>query len=503
MSQLFPCPQHDCTHWNTADRKTCWSCKADLSGIDGAALARKFRHKPSKGPLVLVAGMVLLTAVVVFSFLQGRAAANDAEPPVLALDEPSGTEVRTGADELKISGRVTDEHPAIVKAGDEETPVVDGLFELMVPISSIGGDVVVTAYDKAGNASAPVTLSVSVDREEPVIVSMEPADGTVSVTRTLVVSGEAEEELAEVTAQGRPGEVDGTSFRAEVTLDEGGNTVLVTLTDLAGNVSERSVAVTYQERRLPAGFTSTGRSGSGHELFTAAKDGASLVLVPGGAYTRGSAEGDADEKPARELTMSAFFIETTPVTNAQYGKYCEATGAKQPPAPDFQSDYFTAVPDGPVVMVTWTEARAYAEWAGRTLPSEAQWELAARGTASNKWPWGSDGGAAGTHFNGKGDADGYAGTSPVGSFEAGASPYGLHDMAGNVWEWTSDWYSPSYFGKAPAADPQGPGSGKERSLRGGAYSSELKDVRAANRYKRTPNSRRNNVGFRTAAVFPQ
>ncbi len=503
MSQLFPCPQADCKHWNPADRKVCWGCKSDLSQVNGAALAQKFRAKPSKAPMVLVAILVLAGAGTAYSILSGRAAANDLVPPVVQLDEPATTEVRTGDDELELVGRVIDDHPAIVRIGVTEAAIVDGAFNVKVPISSVGGEIEIIAYDKAGNASEPVVLNVLVDRDPPVIGAMEPQDGTVAVTRTLVVSGDADEELSAVTAQGVPGEVDGSSFRAEVTLAEGGNTVLVTLTDLAGNVAERSVSVSYQERRLPAGFSSSGRSSSGHELFTAAKDGAQLVLVPGGSYARGSDSGDADEKPARELAVSAFFLELTAVTNAQFGKYCEATGAKQPPAPDFQADYFTAVPDGPVVMVTWAEARSYAEWAGRSLPTEAQWELAARGTSSNTWPWGSEGGEAGTHFNGKGNADGFAATSPVARFPEGASPYGAMDMAGNVWEWTADWYSASYFGKAPASDTAGPSSGRERSLRGGSFTSELKDVRAANRYKRAANSRRNNVGFRTAASFPQ
>ena len=503
MSQLFPCPQADCNHWNPADRKVCWGCKTDLSQVDGAALAQKFRAKSSKAPLVLVAILVLAGAGAAYSILSGRAAANDQVPPVLQLDEPATTEVRTGDDMLHLVGRVIDEHPAIVRVGSAEAEIVDGAFELKVPISSAGGEIEIIAYDKADNASEPVVLNVLVDRDPPVIGAMEPEDGTVAVTRTLVVSGESDEELSAVTVQGVPGEVDGSSFRAEVTLAEGGNTVLVTLTDLAGNLTERSVSVSYQERRLPAGFSSTGRTSSGHELFTAAKDGAQLVLVPGGSYARGSDSGDADEKPARDVSVSAFFLEVTAVTNASYAKYCQATGAAQPPAPDFQSDYFTAVPDGPVVMVTWAEARSYAEWTGRSLPTEAQWELAARGTNASTWPWGSDGGEAGTHFNGKGGADGFAATSPAGRFPEGASPYGALDMAGNVWEWTADWYSASYFGKAPESDPTGPSSGRERSLRGGSFTSELKDVRAANRYKRAPNSRRSNVGFRTAAVFPR
>ena len=509
MSHLFPCPNAECEHWNPVDRKSCWSCKTDLGEVDGQAAARA--HSPRSRTMPILAGYVavVLACVAGWWFFTDARALRDTEAPRLVVDQPAAESVTTNRERLEVKGRVDDAFPARVEAGEvdsegvETAEVVDGAFRMKVPVSFDGGRLRIVAYDKAGNASRPVEFDVAVDRVEPEITLLEPQNGAVVVTRTVVISGEANEPLSGVSVQGEPGEVEDNRFRAEVDLAEGGNTLLLTITDGAGNVTERSLSVTHQQRRLPAGFTSTGRTATGHEVFTAAKDGGKLVLVPGGRYARGSDEGDSDESPQRDVEVSSFFIELTPVTNAQYAKFVAATGARTPSAPSFRSDYFTAVPDGPVVNVSWEDARAYADWAGRILPTEAQWELAARGSASLKWPWGNEGGEAGVHFNGEGDADGFPGASPVGSFPEGASPYGVLDMAGNVWEWTADRYSASYFRNAPEKDPPGPSSGSQRSLRGGAYTSGLNDVRCANRYRRGAGDRVDNVGFRTAAVFPE
>lgn len=509
MPHLFPCPNAECEHWNGVDAKRCWACRQELGEVDAQAAAAAHRPRSRTGRILAGYLVVILAGVAAWWFLTDQGALQDTAPPRLIVDVPEGSEVRTNRERLEVRGRVDDEHPDRVEGSQvgsesvESAEVEDGAFRLKVPVSRSGGTLRITAFDKAGNPSETVELEVEVDRDAPEILSLEPQNGSVVVTRGVVIAGEADEPLAGVSVQGVPGEVDGTSFRSEVTLAEGGNTLLLTVTDVAGNVTERSLSVTHEERRLPAGFTSTGRTDSGHEIFTAAKDGAKLVLIPGATYERGSDSGDADESPQRPIEVSPFFLELTPVTNAQYARFVEATGAREPSAASFQRDYYTAVPDGPVVNVSWEEAQAYAEWAGRTLPTEAQWELAARGPSSLKWPWGNERGEKGVHFNGDGDADGFAGASPVGRFPAGASPYGLFDMAGNVWEWMADRYSASYYRDAPEKDPPGPSSGSLRSLRGGAYTSDNDDVRAANRYRRPPGDRVDNVGFRTATSFPE
>jgi len=214
------------------------------------------------------------------------------------------------------------------------------------------------------------------------------------------------------------------------------------------------------------------------------KDGAEMVLVPAGEFLMGTSEEDiaawlaahptderelfADELPQRSVYLDAYYIYKTEVTVAQYRQFCQATGREMPPMPSWgwQDAH-------PIVSVTWDDAAAYAAWAGVALPTEAQWEKAARGADGRLYPWGNAwpppvnaGNFAdeACKRSGKykdwtfiaGYDDSYAETAPVGSFPPGASPYGVLDMAGNVWEWCADWYDPSYYKTAPTRNPTGP-----------------------------------------------
>jgi formylglycine-generating enzyme required for sulfatase activity len=224
------------------------------------------------------------------------------------------------------------------------------------------------------------------------------------------------------------------------------------------------------------------------------RDGAVLVWVPAGEFTMGSDTGAEDEKPARKVTLGGYWMYKTEVTVAQYRKFCEATGALMPSKPAWGRQ-----DTHPIVDVSWDDAVAYCQWAGVSLPTEAQWEKAARGADGREYPWGNVWDARRCVCSvSPADAES---TAPVGSVPAGASPYGCLDMAGNVWEWCADWYADTYYEAAPARDPKGPAQGRWRVLRGGSWYVGFPELfRCASRgYYGYPDFRNNHcIGFRGA-----
>ncbi|MSS70723.1 MAG: formylglycine-generating enzyme family protein [Candidatus Latescibacteria bacterium] len=180
----------------------------------------------------------------------------------------------------------------------------------------------------------------------------------------------------------------------------------------------------------------------------------------------GSAEGEKDEAPPHTVSLDAFAIDRTEVTNAAYALFWKADGGPESPHTPGNFEGRGAVrwpeaarerPDHPVVGVTWFDAAAYCRWAGKRLPTEAEWEKAARGTDGRVWPWGNAfGGGDSARANVYNGDDGYVqSTAPVGRFPSGASPCGALDMAGNVWEWVADWYGSDAYGRSPRKNPKG------------------------------------------------
>jgi formylglycine-generating enzyme required for sulfatase activity len=221
-------------------------------------------------------------------------------------------------------------------------------------------------------------------------------------------------------------------------------------------------------------------------------DSAVYVYTPAGEFTMGSSAGNQDEQPIHKVTLDGFWIMQTEVTNDQYRR-CVDDGACTPPDDERWND--PAYAAHPVVNVEWEDANRYAVWAGGRLPTEAEWEKAARGTEAFAYPWGEE-----IPTPELLNYDYMAGdTQPVGSYPAGASPYGVHDMAGNVEEWVADWYSNDYYSTSPIDNPKGPQTGVLRVLRGGSYKSSRADVRTTVRGKTLPNAHYPNVGFRVVA----
>jgi hypothetical protein len=217
-------------------------------------------------------------------------------------------------------------------------------------------------------------------------------------------------------------------------------------------------------------------------------DGIVIVYIPAGEFTMGSSDGWDDEKPPHQVYLDGYWMGKYEVTFDQYDKYCDDKAKENSGDGEW----------GTVIIVSWNDAAAYCKWlSDKTglnfkLPTEAQWEKAARGIKGRKYPWGGrepDDTLA--NFAGK-----IGKTTPVGSYPAGASPYGLLDMAGNVFEWCSDWYGSEYYKNAPKENPTGPDGGTDRVMRGGGWNEYAGSLRCSSRDHFRPSLRGHNVGFR-------
>jgi formylglycine-generating enzyme required for sulfatase activity len=309
-------------------------------------------------------------------------------------------------------------------------------------------------------------------------------------------------------------------------------------------------AIGTEDRFVPTSVTSPTQGSVPIDSRVRPADEMIMVYVPAGEFEMGNAGiqwiwngsligGDldlqvyTDESPQHSVYLDTFWIDQTEVTVEMFRSFAEATGYEttaesagwgQPwregpmeeewphvPGTDWQHPHgpeSSAEDDHPVVQVSWEDAAAYCEWAGAQLPTEAQWEKAARGKDDRLWPWGNSyEGNRGSFCDAqcpierwKQDLynDGYAFTSPVGSFPSGSSPYGVLDMAGNVWEWVADWYDEDYYSDSPSENPTGPPSGIERTQRGGAWYDNESWVRTTVRHSTPPSTRCDDLGFRCA-----
>lgn len=237
-------------------------------------------------------------------------------------------------------------------------------------------------------------------------------------------------------------------------------------------------------------------------------DGAPMVKVPAGPFPMGVPPGDRDggrdEYPRHEVSLDTYEIDLYEVTNARYQAFIKSTAHRVPQNPNnptrnlWQGETVSdTLADRPVVNVDWADADAYCRWAGKRLPTEAEWEKAAKGNTDHRFPWGNVE-PTNKHLNFNQKWIGEKTLMPVGSYEAGKSPYGAYDMAGNVWEWVHDWYDPRYYEKSPGKNPKGPDSGTKRVLRGSGWQNETPTVRIFTRVESDPTVRNESTGFRCA-----
>jgi formylglycine-generating enzyme required for sulfatase activity len=244
------------------------------------------------------------------------------------------------------------------------------------------------------------------------------------------------------------------------------------------------------------GLEPIGVNEQGFEEFRRRADGAVVVRIPAGEFLMGNR--DTERTPLEhDVYLSEFFMDKTGVSWEQYMVYAAATGTPLPPHPP----YWGFIDDHPAVYVTWAEAGNYCEWAGGRLPSEAEREKAARGADGRKFPWGDREPEAGLAQFRK--SWGYEATAPVDSNPAGASPYGLLNMGGNVWEWCADWYGADYYEHSPYRDPPGPASGMAHVVRGGSWDSRPSVLSASCRSWGHPGYRDGDFGFRCVMNAPR
>ena len=250
-------------------------------------------------------------------------------------------------------------------------------------------------------------------------------------------------------------------------------------------------------------------------------DGAAMVLIPEGEFLMGRSEAEVaeylkktqpDVKPSavesvtaqRKVMLDSFYIYQYEVTVAQYRKFCKERDMpmpKEPPTENFIRPWKWQ-DDNPIVGVSWYDALAYCDWAGAKLPTEAQWEKAARGNQGNIHPWGNnDSNNVANRYNSV-SVWGHYGTWPVGYFPMDKSPYNVFDMAGNVREWCEDWYDKDYYKEAQDTNPLGPEKGKLRTIRGGSWL-YFTSVSCAMRDRRTPTGKYFDIGFRCVMKVDQ
>jgi iron(II)-dependent oxidoreductase len=218
-----------------------------------------------------------------------------------------------------------------------------------------------------------------------------------------------------------------------------------------------------------------------------------MTYITEGEFIMGAKNGEKDERPVHRVYVAGFYMDKGELTNREYQKFLEATGRR---TPNFWNDVDLNKPELPVIGVIWQDAEAYCKWVGKRLPTEVEWEKAARGIDGRKYPWGNN--YDNQYANSYGERDGFQFAAPVNSFSSGISPFEVLNMAGNVWEWCADWYAEDCYTRTKHDTFQGQDHGQLRVVRGGSWEDPASKLRTTNRYAAEPSYSAYNLGFRCA-----
>ncbi|WP_454064706.1 formylglycine-generating enzyme family protein [Candidatus Nitrospira salsa] len=220
-----------------------------------------------------------------------------------------------------------------------------------------------------------------------------------------------------------------------------------------------------------------------------------MVKIPAGEFIRGTNNGGFNERPENRVHVDTYWIDKFEITNHQYLEFVESTGHRKPGPPSRYAKNMTNLrgPNQPVTYVSWADAKAYCEWKGKRLPTETEWEKAMRGTDGRTWPWGDELGKDLANLGGA--QDGFEFTAPVGSFPQDQSVFGVFDGAGNLMEWTENWYVEQLYAKSVESDSSTV-SRTYKTLRGGGYTNRGVDLRITSRMFMVPDFRDETIGFR-------